>query len=169
MSSKAELYEAAVRNGFYLPKIKSSIITEDYINSVISGALACPKYSEIRLKPCPMPPDKETLIMYAQTALGERGKSLGIDEAHQPDKQWLIAVLSTYFPECLIFKKSYLPPPRKEKIEVKAKVTLPADFLEDLPESRKKKKRQRRLGLLRAGREEAKTERIKKLQETYKK
>ena len=49
-----------------------------------------------------------------------------------------------------------------------AKVSLPADFLEDLPESRKKRKK-RRLGMLRAGREEAKTERIKKLQETYKK
>ena len=48
-----------------------------------------------------------------------------------------------------------------------AKVSLPADFLEDLPESRKKKKH-RRLGMLRVGREEAKTERIKKLQETYK-
>jgi len=51
---------------------------------------------------------------------------------------------------------------------VNAKVSLPADFLEDLPESRKKRKK-RRLGMLRAGREEAKTERIKKLQETYKK
>jgi len=51
---------------------------------------------------------------------------------------------------------------------VNAKVSLPADFLADLPESRKKRK-QRRLGLLRVGKEEAKTERIKKLQETYKK
>ena len=51
---------------------------------------------------------------------------------------------------------------------MKAKVSLPADFLEGLPESRKKKK-SKRLGLLRVGREEAKTERIKKLQETYRK
>ncbi len=63
LSSKSELYEAAVRNGFYLPKYKSSIITEDYINSVIDGTLACTRYSEIRLRPCPMPPDKDTLIL----------------------------------------------------------------------------------------------------------
>jgi hypothetical protein len=59
LASKKELYEAAVRNGYFLPKLKSSIITEDYINMVISGQLLCPKYSEIRLRPCPMPPDKD--------------------------------------------------------------------------------------------------------------
>jgi hypothetical protein len=59
LASKKELYEAAVRNGYFLPKLKSSIITEDYINMVISVQLVCPKYSEVRLRPCPMPPDKD--------------------------------------------------------------------------------------------------------------
>ena len=62
MANKAELYETAVRNGFILPKFKSSIITEDYLNMVISGQILCPKYIDIRLKPCPIPPDKDTLI-----------------------------------------------------------------------------------------------------------
>lgn len=35
ISSKADLYEATVRNGFFLPKINSSIVTEDYIMNVI--------------------------------------------------------------------------------------------------------------------------------------
>jgi hypothetical protein len=46
----------------------------------------------------------------AQTAVGD--KKLGIDEHHQPDKNWLLAVVSTYSPDCSIFKKSYLPPRR---------------------------------------------------------
>ena len=73
-------------------------------------------------------------------------------------------------PECSIFKKSYVPPPKKdERVKYNPKVSLPADFLQDLPESRRKKKRQRRLGLLRGGKEEAKQDKIKKLQEQYKK
>ena len=43
LASKKELYKAAVSNGYFLPKLKSSIITEDYINMVISGLLLCPK------------------------------------------------------------------------------------------------------------------------------
>ena len=167
MANKGELYEAAVRNGYFLPKFKSSIITEDYINMVISGQIVCPKYSEVRLRPCPIPPDKDTLIKMAQQAVGQQ-KSLGIDEGHQPDKNWLLAVISTYNADCTIFKKSYMPPKRHQKVEINAKVSLPADFLADLPESRKKRKKHR-LGLLRASREEAKHEKIKKLQETYKK
>jgi hypothetical protein len=133
---------------------------------VISGQLVCPKYTEVKLRPCPLPPDKEVLIKFAQSAVGN--KALGIDENHQPDKNWLLAVVSTYNPDCTIFKKSFMPPRRHQKVEVNAKVSLPADFLKDLPESRKKRKK-RRLGMLRAGREEAKAERIKKLQDTYRK
>lgn len=65
ISGKAELYESALRNGYKLPSYKSGIITEAYISSVINGEFYCPKYSDIRLLPCPRPPDKDTLIKYA--------------------------------------------------------------------------------------------------------
>jgi len=80
--------------------------------------------------------------------MSKQSKSLGIDASHTPDKGWVIAIISTFNPQCEIFKKSYLPPPRVEKAENKAKVALPADFLEGLPVSRKKHK-VRRLGFLR--------------------
>ena len=168
IGNKAELYESAIRNGFYLPKLKSSIITEDYIYGVLIGNVLCPKYRDIKLLPCPRPPDKETLINLAEEAMSEHSKSLGIDASHTPDKGWLISVISTFNPSCEIFKKSYVPPPRIEKVENKAKVSLPADFLEGLPVSRKKHK-VRRLGFLRQGKEEVKNERIKGLHEQYKK
>ena len=112
IGSKAELYESAIRNGFYLPKLKCSIITEDYIYGVLLGNVLCPKYGAIKLLPCPRPPDKETLIKMAEEAMSEHNKSLGIDASHTPDKAWLISIISTFNPMCEIFKKSYLPPPR---------------------------------------------------------
>ena len=148
IKSKADLYEAALRNGYFLPKIKCSIITEEYMYGILTGTVLCPKYKDIKLLPCPKPPDKETLILYAQDATADQTKSLGIDGTHTPDKSWLLAIISTYNPGCEIFRKSYLPAPRVEKIEDKAKIALPADFLEGLPASRRKTKK-RRLGILR--------------------
>jgi len=62
IGGKADLYEAAVRNGWYLPKYKASIITENYLTAVITGKIYCPKYSDIKLIPCFRPPDKEILL-----------------------------------------------------------------------------------------------------------
>lgn len=169
IASKNELYEAAIRNGFYLPKIKSSLITEQYINDVVCGKLHCPKFEEVRLKPCPRPPDKATLLRHVTNVNKKHiGKPLGIDENHTPDKAWLLVYLSTYAGGLDIFKKSYVAPPRQEKFVAKIKVDLPEDFLKDLPASRKKGKH-RRLGILAQGREEAKSERLKHLQEKFKK
>ena len=148
IKSKADLYEAALRNGFFLPKFKSSVVTEDYIYGVLTGTVLCPKYKDIKLLPCPKPPDKETLISYAQDATADQSKSLGIDGMHTPDKSWLLAIISTYDPSCEIFRKSYVPAPRVEKMENKAKIALPADFLEGLPASRRKTKA-KRLGIFR--------------------
>jgi len=61
-----------------------------------------------------------------------------------------------------------VPPARKEKIENQAKVSLPNDFLEGLPESKRKIKA-RRLNIFRQSKEETKHERIKNLQEAYRK
>jgi hypothetical protein len=55
-----------VRNGYYLPKLKSSILSEEYIEDVIHKRVLCPMYDEVRLKPCPAPPDKETLIRHVK-------------------------------------------------------------------------------------------------------
>ena len=123
ISSKSELYEANVRNGYFLPHIKSSIITEDYIHAVIKGDILCAKYHDIKLKPCPVPPDKQTLVQIVQDALAENhAKPLGIDASHVPDKFWLLAMLATFDPENEIFAKSYVPPTRKERKEAKDKV-----------------------------------------------
>ena len=92
-----DLYTTAQRNGFYLPAQKSNIINEDYLRRVITGKLFCPKYSDIKLLPCPTPPDKITLLEMARKIKCPNNLKLGIDDPdHLPDKDWLIKVISTY-------------------------------------------------------------------------
>jgi hypothetical protein len=164
ISGKAELYESAQRNGFFLPKYKSGIITETYISGVINGEYFCPKYSDIRLLPCPRPPDKDTLIGYSKQIKIPNGKTLGIgDDDHTPDKEWLLMLLSTYKADLKIFKKDYVAPPRVPKIDEKPSISLPSDFLEGLPVSRKKTKA-KRLAIISKGKNESKLEHTKAMQ-----
>jgi len=168
IAGKDDLYYATVRNGYYLPSLKSSIITEDYLADVACGRVLCPRYDEVRLKPCPFPPDKETLLRLAQKIAEHRGKPTGIDDKHTPNRAWLVALVSTYLPGHDIFKKSYVPPPRVVKVADNVQVDYPDDFFEDLPPSRKKGKH-RRVGLIAKGKEEAKAERYKRMQDKFKK
>jgi len=71
IGNKSELYEAATRNGYFLTKFKCTIFTEDYLNAVVRGELSCAKYHDIRLKPCPVPPDKESLIQILEDVFAE--------------------------------------------------------------------------------------------------
>jgi hypothetical protein len=168
ISGKAELYESAIRNGFKLPSYKSGIVTETYITSVILGEIYCPKYSDIRLLPCPRPPDKDTLIGYARQIKIPGNKSLGIgDDDHTPDKEWLLMLLSTHKPDLKIFKKDYVAPPRVPKIDEKPSISLPSDFLKDLPVSRKKTKA-KRLAIISKGKTESKLEHTKTMVTKYK-
>ena len=112
IGNKADLYDTAIRNGWYLPKYKSSIITEEYITNVITGKVYCPKFSEIKLVPCPRPPDKEVLLKDLKRYFASQQKSTGIDETHMPDKNWMVTVLGTYNPVLPYFKKGYVPPPK---------------------------------------------------------
>ncbi len=60
--NKRDLYEACERNGYYLPKFKSTMIMEDNMRHVMLGKAFCPKRVDIRMQPCPRPPNKESLV-----------------------------------------------------------------------------------------------------------
>ena len=97
--NRKDMYEACVRNGFYLPKIKSNMITEDYIRNVMQGKAFCTRFKNIKMLPCPRPPNKELLLLKFQTLVATMEWAMtGIDEKHHPDKRWLLDVLSTYSP-----------------------------------------------------------------------
>ena len=106
-----------IRNGFFLPSLKSTIITEDYMVKVRSGAVWCPKFSEIRLGPCVSPPKLEYLMNEVVRLSTEKGLDIGATPKNMPDRKWLLNVLSTMDPDHEVFKKSYMPPapvPRRE-------------------------------------------------------
>ena len=79
--SKSELYEAAIRNGWYLPKRKSSIVSEEYITEVICGKYYCPKFADVGLLPCPKPPSKRDLVLLVNRVVHlQKTLSTGMDE-----------------------------------------------------------------------------------------
>ena len=60
--NKADLHESAMRNDWHVPPLKSTIVTVKWLKAIINGKLWCPKYAEIRLRPCPTPPPKELIV-----------------------------------------------------------------------------------------------------------
>ena len=60
--SMDDLYDMALRNGFYLPKRKSAAINEIMLFNILQGHYWCPKFQEIRLQSCLKPPMKEVLF-----------------------------------------------------------------------------------------------------------
>ena len=131
------------------------------MKNVLIGKTWCLKYSELKPKPCPRPPPKSVLIDKFHAAAIDKGyQSIGLDEAHLPDKRWLIDALARLTPDDEIFAKSYLPPPKKSKLSEMEAIELPEYFLKDLPLSRKKVKR-RGLQFVIGGNSQAKIEQLK--------
>ncbi len=100
IQNKRDLYEACERNGFYLPRLKTSMVTEEYMRNVITGAAWCPLRKKIVMLGCPRPPIKHVLIEKFWDYVNANHLNLkGVDrEKHSPDKRWLLDVLSTFTP-----------------------------------------------------------------------
>ena len=131
-----------MRNGFYLPKFKSTMITEEYIRSVITGRTYCPKFQEIKILPCPRSPTVDVLLKKLHSICNHNNIShTGVDDMHLPDKNWLLNVISTLNPGDEIFNKNYLPPVKETKLSEIKTISLPAEFLQDLPESTRRSRR----------------------------
>ena len=113
-----DLYNLAEVNSFYLPKESSSAVNELFLLNVLNEKWWCPNYSEIKLKPCPKPPQKDVLIEKLRDYAFENEKNISwLDEKHTPDKDWLVAVLASFTPEDEIFKKGYVPPPIRKRLQ----------------------------------------------------
>ena len=140
---KHDLYEAVHRNGFHLPSLKSGMVTEAYLLNVMEGTYFCPMLEQVRLRACPRPPQKDILVKKFLAIMRDKGYAHGLSQDKLPDKQWLISVISSITPEDEIFRKDYLPPPRKNIAEEQKTMNIPKDFLAGLPDSRSKAKRRK--------------------------
>ena len=109
-----DLYNAAMRNGYYLPKMKCSAVNEIALVNILKQEYWCPKADEIRIRNCVKAPVKEVLFSKLKSLC--QSKNLNIswisEEKNQvPDKKWLIDVIATLNPSDEIFKKDYVAPP----------------------------------------------------------
>ena len=143
IQNKRDLYKACERNGFYLPRLKTTMVNEEYMRKIIKGAAWYPMRNKITMLGCPRPPNKSILLDKFWTHMDNRGYELvGVDrEKHIPDKRWLLDVLATYTPGDEIFAKNYNPPERASKLSEIKTIEVPVDFMKDLPFSRRKSRR----------------------------
>jgi hypothetical protein len=163
IQNRRDLYEAVQRNGYYLPKLKTTMITEDYMRNVISGKAFCPKYAEIKMLPCPRPPCKQVLLdKFHRICHGQNLVHTGVDDKHIPDKRWLLDFVSTFKPDDEIFKKNYIPPAKETKLSELKTIEMPASFLNDLPQSTRRSRR-RGLRISKEGIAGQKMERLKRM------
>lgn len=139
-----DLYLLALRNGFYLPSESANAVNEVMLLGVTQGLYWCPKYDEIRIKPCPKPPTKDVLLNKVLEAASLLSYNVSwIDEKHHPDKKWLVDVLATLKPGDEIFKKDYVPPPVRKRLKDIETIVLPGHLFEGLPPSKSKAKARR--------------------------
>lgn len=163
VKDKRDLYLLAVRNEYYLPSMKSSCCSEEFITDVLQGRCWCPKVGELRLKPCLQPPSVEILIGRVMKAAKSANKELMLTPEKPPNVKWLVDVLALLKPDDEIFKKDYVPPPRIEKIADAKTVNFPMELFKGLPESRSKSK-QCRLKLIGEATGEGRILRLKRQQ-----
>ena len=177
--TKQDKYEINQRNGFYMWAYNSSINTVQNIQMVKDHKIWVPMYDEVRLRPCPKPPLKNFVLKEVEAALKEKEEwrlqtildleqgiiensdeiqkvikrpfELNLTSNHQPDIEWLLAVLSTLKPNHRYFGKSYYP----SDVELggrgaKVRHEVDADyyeFFEDLPEHLSKAKYSKKAGV----------------------
>jgi hypothetical protein len=67
----------------------------------------------IKLIFCRNPPSRDVLVGFLQKIAKVNGNAnFGIDPqkpSQWPDTQWMLQLISTFYPECEIFKRDYMP------------------------------------------------------------
>ena len=161
--TRRHMYQSMIRNSYYLPSFKSSLCSLDYMEKVRSGTVHCPRHAEIRLLPCAAPPTKEFLLAELNRVAQKKGLDLGISEKKQPNRDWMLAVLSTMEPTHKIFRKDYVPPLKVQSVQLSKIVDNSDGFFDQLPKLTKKRdlKARSHLKELRVFRKQAQINRLK--------
>ena len=146
-----EYHEACIRNGLRVPDIKSRICTLGFLQRVRQGIVWVPKYSEIKLSPCPRPPTikeiQATLIATMKHTLPGLPQNMqsGFDQllielTHRPaDKSFMLDLLSTVTGGThLFFTRDYVP---HRKAANPVQFNNADGFFSNLPPSQYKGKR----------------------------
>ena len=141
-----DLYNAALRNGYFLPKQSSSAINEVTLVNILNKEYWCPKTDEIRIKNCVKAPVKETLFGKLETLCFNKKFNISwmdMEKNQLPDKKWMVDVIATLNPDDEIFKKDYVAPPIRKRLRDIETIVLPNEIFEGLPQSTSKLKARR--------------------------
>jgi hypothetical protein len=116
--TRRDLWQAMHRSGWYLPPLGAAV-TLSYMQGVRAGLIWCPKYEQVRLRCCLVPPSTKQLVTWVEEALRlqqanhpQRPVKHGFDGRKLPDQQWALHALSTLQPDHRIFGKGYVREPR---------------------------------------------------------
>ena len=137
LCNKKHFRELVIRNGYFLPP-DDAFCTVNYMLGVVTEEFYCPKYSDLRMGPCPVPPGKDLVVQEVLKVLAEKKLSIGPLDKACPERPWLLAVLSTLCPQHVFFSRSYVPPPRPGKEKKSLQPVLPAGFFDNMPQPSKK-------------------------------
>ena len=118
IANRDHLRDAIVRNGYLLPN--AAFADVEYLDAVIQGTRWAPEYEHIKIRPCPRPPSKETLLKEVQDLLEMKGlPPIGDCTKKKPEMRFLLIALATLDLQYRFFHKNYIPPPRNRKREMK--------------------------------------------------
>jgi len=56
IADKKDFYNAMNLNGWHMPKLKTPLVTREFMNGVRYGQVYCPKKRAVKLAYCPDPP-----------------------------------------------------------------------------------------------------------------
>ena len=128
-------YEAMKRNGFYLPPFNSPLVTGPWMTEVMlqTGKVWCPKFDQIKLRPCCKKPHKKDIYLAFKAALARNKLDMGVRRINQVDREYMLEIISTLEPDHAYFKKSFNPVIRKANSKPVEYVDNINDFFTDLP------------------------------------
>ena len=81
------------------------------------------------MRPCVKAPLKEVLVSKLTALCARHGHNIAwVDDQHAPDKDWLVAVIATLNPQDEIFRKDYVPPPVRRRLQDVETIVLPNEI-----------------------------------------
>ena len=86
------------------------------------------------MQPCVKAPVKEVLNDKLQKLCKDKDLNIGwIDIKNMPDKDWMVSVIATLNPGDEIFRKDYVAPPVRKRLEDVETIVLPNELFEGMP------------------------------------
>ena len=122
VKNTSQFYKACLANGLFLPPLKNQFVTKKLLMEMYEGKCFCPKQVDVKPLVCLNPPTNHHLVGIIATMIEENGSYPNEEQArqyhrlaahmrrHTPDKQWMLALLSTLNPQHEVFQKGYRPP-----------------------------------------------------------